>query len=124
MAWDLLQNRKDGTVTVWANANTTLTIAGNTSSSNVAANGETLTGASVKQVWFGSPSGASAYWVLKRGSTTVAVYDSTGWVDYAGNGNLLNKDPDASLVLELVGTANGYIVVEMRKHGANQGYYS
>ena len=114
MAYEIISNRKNVAFTVWANANTTLTIAGNASSSNVALDGESLSGASIKQVWFGSQNGG--YWVIKRGSNVVAVYESASYQDYAGNGCMLTKDKDATLVLELVGTANGYIMVDMQKH--------
>lgn len=123
MTVSIIHNRKNLSVTVLADANATLTIAGNSSVSNVAHASETLTGASIKQIWFGSPSGDSAYWVVQRGSNTIAVLDSTGWIDFAGNGNLQTKDSTASLVLTLVGSANGYIMVELQKEGVQQGNY-
>lgn len=112
----VLQNKKNLSTLVHHVANATLTIAGNSSVSNVATSDEILTGATIKQVWFGAA--GDGYWVVKRGSNTVGVYSSTGWTDYAGNGGLLTNDADATLVLELVGTANGYIMVELQKIGA------
>ncbi len=112
----VVHNRKNLSFVVHATANLTLTIAGNNSVSNVAIGDEVLTGAAIKQVWFGSEAGAGT-WFVKRGSNTVGVYDSTGWHDYAGNGCMLNKDSAATLVLELSGTTNGSIMVELQKLG-------
>lgn len=123
MTVSIVHNRRNLSVTILADANATLTIAGNSTVSNVAHASETLTGASIKQIWFGSPSGNSAYWKIERGSNTVAVVDSTGWIDFAGNGNLLTKDSTGTLVLTLVGSANGYIMIELQKEGVEQGNY-
>jgi hypothetical protein len=114
MAYTILQNKKNLSVVIHADANTTLTIAGNNSTSNVAIDNEILTGAAIKQVWWGAETG---FWKIKRGSNTIGVYDSTGWVDYAGNGIMINKDAGETLVLELNGTANGYVMVELQKIG-------
>ena len=113
-----IHNRKNLSVTVHAAANLTLTIAGNSSVSNIATGDEVLTGASIKQVWWGSQTGAG-YWNVSRGSNLVGCYDSTGWHDYAGNGNLLNKDSTGTLVLTLVGSANGFIMLELQKEGVS-----
>lgn len=117
MAYTILQNKKNLSVVIHADANTTLTIAGNSSVSNIATSDEILTGAAIKQVWWGQQPGTDSCWIIKRGSNTVGVYDSTGWNDYAGNGVMINKDTGATLVLQLNGTANGYIMVELQKIG-------
>lgn len=115
MAFTITQNRKNLNVVVHADANTTLTIAGNSSVSNVATSNEVLTGAAIKQVWYGSGNGG--FWTVKRGSNTVLVLDSTGWKDFAGNGCLLNKDDSGTLVLTLEGTTSGTIMIELKKIG-------
>lgn len=112
----VVHNRKNLSFVVHATANLSLTIAGNSSVSNVAVTDEVLVGAAIKQVWWGSEAGAGT-WFVKRGSNTVGVYDSTGWHDYAGNGCMLNKDSSATLELELAGTANGFIMIELQKIG-------
>lgn len=109
----IVSNKKNGTVTVHAAANLTLTIAGNSVVSNVATSDEVLTGANIKQVWFGSP----GHWVVKRGANVVGVYNNSGHVNYAAFGSSINIDNTGTLVLELVGTANGYIMVELQKLG-------
>lgn len=115
MAYELLSNKKYRSATFWANSNTTITIAGNNSVSNVAIGDEVLTGASIKQAFFGSQNGG--YWVVKRGSNTVLVFESASWQDFSGNGTMMTKDNAASLTVELVGTANGHIILELQKHG-------
>lgn len=112
-------NKKNVSVTIHDAANGTYTIAGNNSVSNVAIDDEVLTGAAIKQVWYGSPaSGSTAYWMVKRGSNTVLVLEGTGYLDFAGNGSLLKKDSTETLVLELVGSANGFIQLELQKEGS------
>lgn len=110
-------NKKNVSVTVHDAANATYTIAGNTSVSNVAIDNEVLTGAAIKQVWYGSPSGNTAYWVVKRGANVVLVLEGTGYLDFAGTGAMLRKDSSATLVLELVNSANGFIQIELQKEG-------
>lgn len=111
-------NKKNVSVTIHDDANVTYTIAGNNSVSNVAIDDEVLTGAAIKQVWYGSPSGSHTYWIVKRGSNTVLVLEGTGYLDFAGNGSLLKKDSTGTLVLELVGSANGFIQLELQKEGS------
>lgn len=110
-------NRKNLSVTVHNVANATYIVAGNSSVSNIATSDEVLTGAHIKQVWYGSPSGSTGYWMVKRGSNTVLVLEGTGYLDFAGNGSMLKLDPAANLVFELVGSANGFIMVDLQKEG-------
>lgn len=110
----ILRN-KLGRVVVHATANTTWVVAGNNSVSNLALSNEELYGASIRQVWFGSPSGNAAYWTVKRGANTVLVLDSTAWLDFAGVGQSLTIDPSANLTVELTGSTSGYIMLELSK---------
>lgn len=114
---DIIKNASNGTVVIHATANATLTIAGNNSVSNVAVGEEIVTGAHIKQVWYGSNPANGGYWTVSRGSNVVAVYDSTGWCDYAGNGFGLIKDKAGTLVLTLENVADGegYIMLEIKK---------
>lgn len=111
----VLINRKGVSAVLHMTANESFTIAGDSSTSNIASPGETLTGATITQVWFGSSSGDSAYWTIKRGANTVAVLDSTGYIDFAGNGVALNKDTGATLVANLVNSTTGFLMVELQK---------
>lgn len=109
-----------------ASANATLVVAGNSSVSNVAAPGETLTGAYITQcAWGCDPNG---YIVIKRDATPVAFYDSTGQHEYAGAGMPITAGQSAAnLSVEFVGSSNCFIIFEVQKVGpgltANSEYF-
>lgn len=117
MAHRVIANRKNLSATLHFTANATVVIAGNSSVSDIAVDNEVLTGAYITQMWYGTPSGAVAYWEVKRGANTVAILDSTSYTDYAGNGNPIRLDNEATLVVTLVGTDAGYLMVELQKEG-------
>jgi hypothetical protein len=121
----VISNRKNLSTTLHFTANDTITIAGNSAVSEIAIDNEILTGATITQAWFGSSSGASAYWTIKRGAAVVAVLDSTGYIDFAGNGNAITIDTANTVVVELTGST-GYLMVELQKIGnltANSVYF-
>lgn len=117
MASSILKKSGNNSVILHATSNATFVVAGNNSVSNLASNNEIVSLATIKQVWVGSSSGNAAYWVVKRGANVVGVYDSTCWIDYAGNGFALNKDATANVVVELHNAADdaGYIMIELKK---------
>lgn len=118
MAYRIQANRKNLSFTIHATANTgAITIAGNNSVSNVAMSDEVLTGAYITQIWASSPSGAGAFWTVKRGSNTVIVADSTSYLDFAGCGNPITLDSAATLSANLTGATDGFIVIECQKMG-------
>ena len=114
MPYTLLSNKKNTSVVIHVTpANTTMTIAGNTTNgSNVAISNETLTGGYVAQAFWGT----DGHIKLKRGANLVAIYDSTGYKDYAGSGMPLTNDQTATLVIEFT-SANSYLTLEMQKVG-------
>jgi hypothetical protein len=106
-------------------ANATIVVAGNSAVSNVASAGETLTGAYITQVaWGCDPNG---YIVIKRDTTPVAFYDSTGQHEYAGCGMPINVGLTANINIEFIGSANCFLVFEVQKVGpdltANSEYF-
>jgi hypothetical protein len=110
----MIANRRNLSATLHFTANATIIVSGNTSISHLAIGDEVLTGASITQVWHGSP----AQWSVKRGSNTVGVFDSTSYVDFAGNGNAINLDSAATLVVSLdSSSATGYLMIELQKIG-------
>ena len=113
-------NKKNLSAVVHITANASLTIAGDSATSNVAIDNEVLTGANINQIWYGSGNGA--YWTIKRGSNTVFVTDGTGYIDFAGNGILLNNDNSGTLVANLNGTGPGVLIIELQKLGTNSTY--
>lgn len=132
MTVTVVKNQKNGVVTIHFNANGSIVIAGNNSVSNVAMGAEVVGKAPINQVWFGSPSGNAAYWEIKRDGTLVATFDSTAYMDFAGNGNqLLVAANAANLTANLIGATSGFLIVELQKQladgrpvlGANSDYF-
>lgn len=121
MTYSIMSNKKNTSLVIHAaSSNNTLVIAGNSSQSNVAMSGETLTGAYITQAFWGCDGTGSIN--IKRGSNLVAVYDSTGQHDYAGCGMPITKDSAANVVIEFVGSANSFIVFELQKMGTQTEY--
>lgn len=123
MAVSIISNKKNLAATIHVSAaNTTIVVSGNSTTTNVdststclAVGNEVLAGAYITQVFWGiDPAG---YAVVKRGSSVVGVYDSTGYKDYAGNGLALTVGQAANLSVEFVGTANAYVLFEVQKVG-------
>jgi hypothetical protein len=112
----ILTNKKGSSVLLHFVANATITVAGNDSVSNIAAPGEVLTGAYVKQAWWGCGNGA--YWSVARGSNVITYHDSNGYQDYAGNGCAIKKDSAGTLVFTLNTSQTGFIMVEVHKEFA------
>lgn len=120
MTYRIINNKKTTTAYILFTANTSLTIAGNSSVSDIAVDNENLSGAVIQRAWCGSSSGDGSYWTVKRGANTVAVYDSTAFIDYAGNGLVLSFDPDATLVANINGSVlTGTLILELKKIGVN-----
>lgn len=117
MAVNIISNRKNTSVVLHvSSANSgNLVVAGNSSVSNLAISNEILTGAYITQVVWGCD-GTGHIQVL-RGANLVAVYDSTGQHEYAGTGMPINMYPAANLVINLVGSANSFIAIELQKIG-------
>lgn len=114
-------NRSGLSAVFHTSANATIVVAGNSSVSNIASQNEVLTGASITQAWYGS---AGGHWVIQRGSNTVLVLDSTGYVDFAGAGASLTISSTANVVMTLVGASNGYCMIELQKEPTSTGYTS
>lgn len=97
-------------------------VTGNSSTTNVngtsvcvAIGDEVLTGAYITQAVWGCD-GTGHIQVL-RGANLVAVYDSTGQQEYAGTGMPINLYPAANVVVNLIGSANSYVMFELQKTG-------
>ena len=117
MAFTVQQNRKNTSAVIHITGSNTVTIAGNSTVSDVAIGNEVLTGCTITQVFCGSSSGNGAYWTIKRGANTVAVLDSTGYFDYAGAGMALSVDSGGTLEANLINGTDGYLLIEIQKQG-------
>lgn len=116
MAYTITANRKNTSAVIHAaSANVSLTIAGNSATSNVAISDEVLTGAYITQAFWGCD--GVGHIQVKRGSTLVAVYDSTGQQEYAGVGMPITVGASDTLNIQFVGSANSYIMLEIQKIG-------
>lgn len=117
MSYTILSNKKNLSATIHFNSNSSLVIAGNSSVSNVAISDETLSGASISQIaWGCDPNGSIQ---ILRGANIVAIYDSTSYIDYAGNGMALDLHSSANLNVNFIGSANCSCVIEIQKKIAN-----
>lgn len=117
MAYTILSNKKNLSATLHFNSNSTVIVAGNNTVSNVAIDTEVLSGASISQIaWGCDPNGSIQ---VLRGANIVGIYDSTSYIDYAGNGIALDLHPSANLVVNFIGSANCSCVIEIQKKVAN-----
>lgn len=109
----VINNKLKSCVVHAAGANATITVAGNNTVSNITSSAsQILTGASITRVWYGASTG---HWNIKRGANLVSTFVGSGYAYF--DGAALTVDKTATLVLELIGTANGYIMVELHKEG-------
>jgi hypothetical protein len=113
-----------------ANANSgNIIIAGNSTTTNVngtstcvAISDEVLSGAYITQAIWGCDQNSHIH--VLRGANTVAVYDSSGQHDYAGCGMPINVSQQANLVVNFVGGANNFIMLELQKVGTFTSEYN
>lgn len=122
MAYRILSNKKNKSVSVLFTSSSILTVPGAEGVSDLAIDGEILTGVTIKRALHGSISGGGSYWTVARGANTVAIYDGSGLTDYAGNGFSMDLDSGANLVVTLTGTT-GTLILELGKLGTNLSPY-
>ena len=116
----VLINKKGLSAVIHLTANATINVVGNSSVSDIAYGDEVVQGAVITQVWYGCGNGA--YWEVKRGANTVIYADSTGYLDFAGNGITLNKDAGGTLVANLNSSSTGFIIIELTKSPTSSVY--
>lgn len=96
-------------------ANDVLIVAGNNTVSNLTSNStEVVVSATITGVKFGSQAGT---WVVTRSNssvnTIVGVFNNSGYVPL--HDSPITIEPTKNIKLELVGTANGFIMLELHK---------
>jgi hypothetical protein len=111
---NVINNRRDSVI-LHAVANGTFIVAGNSTVSNVATGTQVLTGGTITRVWYGG----SGHWNIKRGANLVFTGSGSGYQYF--DGAALTVDKAANVVVELVGTSNGHLMVELRKEGSGTG---
>jgi hypothetical protein len=124
MAVTITSNKKNTSAVIHISAANSgnIVVVGNSTTTNVGATAtclatsdEVLSGAYIAQIFWGCD--GNGHIQILRGTTLVGVYDSTGYCDYAGNGMPLNVSPAANLVVNFVGSANSYCLLEVQKQG-------
>lgn len=115
MAINVISNKKNTSAVFHFNASGSLVVAGNSSVSNVAVSNEVLTGAYITQAVWGCD--GNGHIQVKRGSTLVAVYDSTGQHEYAGTGMPITVGSANTVDVTFVGSANSFLLIELQKVG-------
>lgn len=131
MATTILHNRKKTSAVIhFASSNSSIVVVGNSTTTNVDSSNtclalpdEELNGVSITQVFWGIDPSSDGHAVIKRGNNIVAVYDSTGYKDYAGSGMSLTIDSQANLVVEFAGSSNSYLMIEVQKLDQADRYY-
>jgi hypothetical protein len=108
----IIINKKGLSAVIHLTANATINISGNSVTSDIALGNEIITGASIKQIWYGSNNG---HWAVGRGSNTAAILNNTGHMDFISHGITLNKDTGATLTANLNSTGVGFIIIEVSK---------
>lgn len=109
-------NKPGTSAQLHADASGSIVVAGNSTVSAIATSGEILTGAAITQIFYGSDAG---HIKISRGANTIAILTGTGHVDYAAAGMSTNINQTANVDITLVDTANGYVLIELQKIGAN-----
>lgn len=116
MTTTVTSNKLGTSAQVHLNATDSVVVAGNSAVSDIASGNEVLTGAAITQVFYGSDAGSIQ---IARGGAIVAVLTGTGHVDYAAAGLSIGVNQAANVDVTFVGTANGYVLVELQKIGTN-----
>lgn len=109
----IISNGINGKTILHYVANATVVVAGNNSVSNVATSTEVITGATIRQVLWGTDTGA---WTVKRGANTVLVLSGTNQLPFSAFNCPVNVDKAANVVITL-SSGTGFIILELQKEG-------
>ena len=124
MTYSIVKNTSRNVVLHMSATNTNIILLGNNSVSNVAVTGVTdaITGCTIKQIWYSADSGAGANgWRITRDAIVAWDTDSSGWIDFAGNGSALNVGRTAANVTFTRTGTHGTLMVEFQKEYAAGG---
>lgn len=118
----VLINKKGLSAVIHLTSNATINVVGNTTTSDIAVGDETVSGAYISQIWYGTSNVSTGYWEIKRGSNTAGIFSASGHMDFAGNGITLNLDVGATLVANLTSATAGFVIIELTKSPTNSVY--
>jgi hypothetical protein len=111
-------NQKNGKIVIHATANVNSNVA------SFALSGENYTDIQVSQVFWS----ANTDVFVKRGSNTLLYFppNSTGGIDFAGEGMALSQDSSANVVITIGNGGAGFVLLELTKmieYPATYDYY-
>lgn len=112
MSYEIISNKKDRSITLRISSNSIIEVAGMSPASEIAIGDEEINGVSIRQIFWGCA--PSEHIQIFRGSTLIGVFDSTSYIDFAGNGIPLTLLPSSSLNVTFSGS-NSYCLIELRK---------
>lgn len=112
MALTIISNKKDKSAVLHFNTSNTVVVAGNSSVSTIAIDNENITGAAIKQAFYGTDAGSIQ---VSRGGQLIAVFNNSGHVDFAASGMSLTINPTANIVVTFNATSNAYLLLEVSK---------
>ena len=107
-----------GNVVVSGNSITTNV---NSTSACIAIDDEVLTGAYITQIFYGT--GVNTSINILRGSNIVAVVSGTGHLNFNAHSLALNVGSSANLAVNIVGDANSFVMIELKKIGGGSSEY-
>lgn len=113
-------NRSGTSAVVHITTSNSIIVAGNSTTSNIASQDEVITGGAIAQIWWGAAN--SGYWTVKRGTTPLLTLTESGYKDFAGAGASLIANSSSTINCTLVGTSDGYIMIEVQKIPQSTGY--
>lgn len=103
----VISNKLGQSATIHSIATETITVSGNTSSSNLALAGETVVSANIRKVWVGGPA------TISRGANIVFTSTQSGYFDFSSTGTSLNMYNTAPITLTVTGS--NFAMIEVSK---------
>jgi hypothetical protein len=111
-AYIITSNKLNLSTTLHVTENCGLTIAGDNTVSDIAMDGETLTGAYINQIsWACTP---GAYLQVLRGASIAGIYDSSSVHEYSGCGMPLKINSEEPLIFNFI-NGSGFCIIELQK---------
>jgi hypothetical protein len=111
-AYIITSNKLNLSTTLHVTENCRLNIAGSSLVSDIAMQGEVLTGAYINQISWSCTPGASLQ--VLRGTTVAGIYDSSSVHDYSGCGMPLSVNSTEPLFFNFL-NGTGFCVIELQK---------
>ena len=76
---------------------------------------ETVTGASINSVTWGSGGAAIGVWKVTRAGNTILILSNSGSIDFGAMGQAITLDNASDIVCTLNGATEGFLTLELQK---------